>query len=153
MSVREEITGAYLVMPRRLTWAETNAAGHNHFSAGVRWLEEAEHELFHRLGLVRTVPLLPRVHVELDFRDRIYFGDELTVIAGIISVGRSSATFGTEVIVGDATKLEARHTVVHCPEPNGGSGPWPAEVKELLAHYGAVPPREPVLSAVAIGHA
>lgn len=51
MANREEITGAKIVQHRTLAWAETDAAGHNHFSAALRWLEEAEHLLWARLGL------------------------------------------------------------------------------------------------------
>lgn len=69
MSVKEEITGASLTVRRRLEWADTDAAGHNHFSVAVRWMEEVEHDLRRALKLpVELTGSIPRVHVEIDYR-------------------------------------------------------------------------------------
>ncbi|WP_432557741.1 acyl-CoA thioesterase [Granulicoccus sp. GXG6511] len=143
MTVRDEITGARTLIHRRLTWAETDATGHHHFSAAVRWLEEGEHELFYRLGLGAMVPTLPRVNMHVDFRGRIWFGAELTVEVGVIALTRSTATFATEVREGDEVKIECRHTVVHAPDPTGGSVPWSEDVRALLTAPEIVPVREP----------
>ena len=37
--------GASIEVRRRVAWNETDAAGHNHFTAVFRWIEEAEHSL------------------------------------------------------------------------------------------------------------
>lgn len=135
MSVSQEITGARIVIRRRLAWRQTDAAGHNHFSSAVEWLEEAEHELYRSLGLgADLVPGIPRVHLELDYRARMWFGQEVDVEVGVISIGRSSLTLGFEVRAMDgAVTVEGRYVIVHSPDPHGGSQPWPAEIVSALA--------------------
>jgi acyl-CoA thioester hydrolase len=132
-SVRDELTGARVTMRRRLAWAETDAAGHNHFSVAVRWLEEAEHLLWRSLGLASMVPQVPRVHIEVDYHRRIYFEEEVEVTVGVITLGRSSLTLGFEVRSIDGTLAQSgRHTVVHAPDTSGEARPWTDETRELL---------------------
>lgn len=126
-------TGARVTTRRRLAFAETDAAGHNHFSAAVRWLEEAEHELWRSVGAPDMVPRIPRVHVEVDYSERIYFDQEVEVTLGVVSVGRTSCSFGMEVRTLDGGLAQtARHTVVHVPEEGGGARPWPDELRAAL---------------------
>lgn len=133
MAVSDEMTGARVSMTRRLAWAETDAAGHNHFSVAVRWLEEAEHLLWRSVGFPAMVPCVPRVHVEVDYGERIWFDQEVEVTLGVISVGRASCTFGYEVTTGEGRVAQSgRHTVVHAPDPAGRSQPWPDEVRAVL---------------------
>lgn len=132
-SVRDELTGARVTMRRRLAWAETDAAGHNHFSVAVRWLEEAEHLLWRSLGLSAMVPHVPRVHVEVDYHRRIWFEEEVDVTVGVITVGRSSLELGFEVRAADGALAQSgRHTVVHVPDASGGAQPWPDATRNLL---------------------
>lgn len=131
--VAEEMTGARVTMVRRLAWAETDAAGHNHFSVAVRWLEEAEHLLWRSVGCPAMVPRVPRVHVEVDYAERIWFDQEVEVTLGVIDVGRTSCTFGYEVRTSEGRVAQSgRHTVVHAPDPGGRSQPWPEEVRAGL---------------------
>lgn len=138
MGVMDEIAGARRRIRRNLTWAETDAAGHNHFSAAVRWLEEGEHDLWRSLGLVEIIPAVPRVHLDIDYRDRIFFGDTIEVTTGIVRVGTTSATFATAISHVDADgnpttlAIECRHIVAHCPDPRGHAQPWPDAVRNLL---------------------
>ena len=99
MTVLDEVTGARLTMRRRLRWNETDAAGHNHFSSAVRWLEESEHALWRELGLVAYVPRVPRVHLGIDYRARVWFDQPLEVTVGVIRVGETSCTFGFSAVV------------------------------------------------------
>lgn len=133
MGVLDEITGARHAMARRLAWHETDAAGHNHFSAALRWLEEGEHALWRSLGHPALVGSVPRVHVEVDYLGRVYFDDELEVVSGVIRVGRTSATFGTVVRRDGQPVVEARHVIAYAPDPRGGAQPWPEEIRALLA--------------------
>lgn len=126
-------TGAWVTTRRRLAFAETDAAGHNHFSVAVRWLEEAEHELWRSVGAPDLVPKIPRVHVEVDYSERIYFDQEVEVTLGVVSVGRTSCTFEMEVRTLDGVLTQsAHHTVVHVPEDGGGAEPWPDEIRSAL---------------------
>jgi acyl-CoA thioester hydrolase len=142
MTVLDEVTGARLTMRRRLRWDETDAAGHNHFSSAVRWLEESEHALWRELGLVDYVPRVPRVHLEIDYRARVWFDQPLEVTVGVIRVGETSCTFAfSTVVVGGEpddpaasreVSSEGRVVVVHAPDPRGGAQPWPDDVRSLL---------------------
>ncbi len=130
MSVKTEITGASVTVLKRLEWADTDAAGHNHFAVALRWLEEVEHELRRSIGLpTELTGAIPRVHVEVDYRERIWFNQEVNVTVGVISVGRSSVSFAfvVENLEGGVC-IEGRHTAVHSPNSHGGSQPWPEAV-------------------------
>jgi acyl-CoA thioester hydrolase len=139
VSIRDEICGARVIMPRRLAWAETDASGHNHFSQAIRWMEEAEHELWRLIGRPLMVPSVPRVHLSVDYRERIWFDDEVDVTVGVVAVGRSSCTFGYEARVAGSGRLaqEGRWTVVYAPDPHGGARPWPDDVRAFLSTGGS----------------
>lgn len=131
----DAITGARIVIRRRVAWRQTDAAGHFHFSSAVEWLEEAEHELYRSLGLgTGLVPGVPRVHLELDYRERLWFGQEIDIEVGVVRIGRSSLTlaFGVRTLEG-TTAVEGTYVIVHSPDPHGGSEPWPANVATALA--------------------
>jgi acyl-CoA thioester hydrolase len=126
-------------MRRRLAWAETDAAGHNHFSVAVRWLEEAEHLLWRSVGFPAMVPRVPRVHLEVDYFDRIYFDQEVEVSLGVLAVGRSSLTLGYEVRTREGHLAQSgRQVVVHAPDPRAGSVPWPEDVRAALSSPRAI---------------
>lgn len=136
MSAIEEISGASIVARRRLEWADTDAAGHNHFSVAFRWMEEVEHELRRALGLPTDMTGgIPRVHVEVDYRDRIWFGEEVDITMGVAEVGRTSCRFVWRVdrVAGNRNVLmEGSHVVVYSPDAHGGAAPWPEHVKAAL---------------------
>ena len=52
---------------RQVEWVDTDASGHHHNSAILRWVEAFEAVLFHDLGLDDYFPLAPRVHQTVDF--------------------------------------------------------------------------------------
>lgn len=92
-------SGSQLTVYRMLAWNETDAAGHNHFSAATRWLEEAEHALYRALGIdLGLIDRIPRVKVHIEYFRRLYFGQILRIHLRVVRVGRSSATFGFEKI-------------------------------------------------------
>lgn len=133
MTRTEEIAGARVSIRRRLAWAETDAAGHNHFAAALRWLEDAEHELWTRLGHADLVPRLPRVHVEIDYRQQLSFGQPFLVTLAVAGVGRSSCAFMFEVCAEeDRPAIAGQYTVVHVAASGGAAAPWPAAVRAAL---------------------
>lgn len=128
-----EITGASITMRRLVAWHETDAAGHNHFSAAFRWMEEAEHRLYRRLGIGTTmVDVIPRVHIEVDYRDRLFFGEAIDVTVGVISVGRSSARFAFGVRSERGEAIAGSYVIVHAAGTTQGSAPWPDAVRAAL---------------------
>ena len=136
MGAIEQITGARIVARRHLEWADTDAAGHNHFSVAFRWMEEVEHELRRSIGLPTDLTGgIPRVHIDVDYRDRIWFGEEVEITMGVAEVGRTSCRFVWHVhrVAGDGDLLmEGSHVVVHSPDAHAGAAPWPEAVKVAL---------------------
>jgi acyl-CoA thioester hydrolase len=129
-----EITGARVVVTRTVAWSETDAAGHNHFSAAFRWLEETEHALYGCLGFdTSMIDRVPRVHVEADYRARLYYGDVIQCEVGVVSVGTSSCTFALRVSRGDEVAITGRYVVVHVAANDQGSAPWPEDMRAALA--------------------
>ena len=69
---------ARIVIRRTVGWADTDASGHNQFQVVFRWVLEAETELHVRLGIAaQTHGSSPRLHVEADYLDRLWFPDEV----------------------------------------------------------------------------
>ena len=85
----------------RVNWIDTDTGGRIHYTAALRYFEVAEHQLMRKLfgsshwheehGL-----LMPRVHVECDYKAALGYPDEFECTARIIRVGRSSLTYGYE---------------------------------------------------------
>lgn len=71
---------------------DTDAAGIWHYTAALRFIEHAEHELFGSLGFGWIAGHAPRVRVELDFVSPVSFGDEVETTVTVEDVGRTSFT-------------------------------------------------------------
>ena len=129
-----EPTGATLIMHRRLAWNETDAAGHNHFSAAFRWMEEAEHALWDALGCsTEFTARIPRVHIEIDYTDRILYNEEVAVIISVTKVGGASCTFSFIVDKANGSRAATGSwTVVHVSGTSEGAEPWPDEIRAAL---------------------
>lgn len=111
--------GARLTCRRTLAWSQTDAAGHNHFTALFAWLEEAEQALWQALGHAERLPSLPRDRVGADYLERL----------------------ATQVLLDGRTVQQARHVVAHTPDR---ALPWPDDVRAALVaprrhHEGAAP--------------
>lgn len=137
MAATDQVTGARITLRRRLAWHEMDPAGHNHFASALRWLEETEHTMWRELGLLAMIPRLPRVRVELDYRDRIWLAEVLEVTVGVVSVGTSSCTLalGVEAIGEDGARrlcVEGRYVIALTGDTRSGPAPWPEEVRDLL---------------------
>ena len=133
MDPMDDVTGARISVTRRLAWHETDASGHNHFAAAMRWAEEAEHQLYRCLGHVEHIPRIPRVHVEVDYQARLYFNDLITVRLGVVKVGTSSCTYAFGIDREDAVRaVSGRMVIVHASSTTDGSAPWPDGLRESL---------------------
>ena len=123
-----------ITVHRRVAWNETDAAGHNHFSAAFRWLEEAEHDMLRLIGVERDlIDRIPRVHIEIDYSARLYFGEEIAVTVSVVKVGNSFATLSMLVTHdGGKDAVKASYVVVNASSTTEGSAPWTQETRELL---------------------
>ena len=80
----------------RVPMADTDGSGRIHFTALLRYMDIAEHELVRALGFPRATTFLqtafPRVHASCDMRRAIRYDDQLSIEARVEHVGRSSWT-------------------------------------------------------------
>lgn len=124
---------------RRVEWSDTDAAGHHHNTAILRWLEEAETVLHERLGIVeQTFGRTPRVRIEIDFTERLYFRDIVVIRLAVAAVGRTSLTYSFEVARDETVAARGRLVIVNAAAGEGAE-PWPAELRKALAQSGPQP--------------
>jgi acyl-CoA thioester hydrolase len=95
----------------RVPFHDVDSTGRIHFTAMLRYMEMAEHELRRSLGFPQATSFtgiaLPRVHVSCDYRGAIRYDDVLEIEARVERVGRSSWTVAfTARLVRDAQKGE-----------------------------------------------
>ncbi len=84
---------------RRVAWHDTDAAGIAHFTAFLRYMEDAEHELLRHVGLSVLArddegPITwPRVAVRCDFTASVTFEDVLDIEVRVARIGEKSVTY------------------------------------------------------------
>lgn len=123
---------------RTVEWVDTDASGHQHNSAVMRWVEAAEAELFRTLNLPDYFPSAPRVHQVISYRSKLWFGQRVTAAVGIQKLGRTSLTYAFEVhghphlqSVGGIAAF-GTVTVAYVPSGATAAQPWPQEILEAL---------------------
>lgn len=130
----------------RVPFADIDLSGRIHFSAMMRYMDIAEHDLMRSLGLPRvtTFPELefPRVHASCDYRRAISYNDDLTITSRIIRVGRSSWTvsftsfYSHELAeLGPAASKPATSgqlVIVAIDKQSGRATPLPDELRTVL---------------------
>ena len=124
---------------RTVEWVDTDASGHQHNSAILRWVEAAEAELFRNLQLPDYFPSAPRVQQVINYKAKLWFGQRVRATVRIEALGRTSLTMGFEVrgepsgAPDDATPnagtVAAFGTVTTAHVPQGASTaqPWPED--------------------------
>lgn len=84
-------------------WADTDPAGIVWFGVFFRYFEQAEEELFRRLGQDRTRLLhqlgifMPRTSLQSRFRSPARLGDEIAVGVGVSSIGERRIEYAFDV--------------------------------------------------------
>jgi acyl-CoA thioester hydrolase len=80
----------------RVPFVDVDSSARIHFTAMMRYMERAEHELMRAIGFPYATTLqgmgFPRVHISCDYIKAIRFDDRLIVEARTEKVGRSSWT-------------------------------------------------------------
>ena len=127
---------------RTVEWVDTDASGHQHNSAIMRWVEAAEAQLVRGLGLDDYFPTAPRVRQEINYRAKLWFGQSVTATVTVVKMGRSSMTYAFEVVghpfaghPGGAA-ADGTVTVVHVPVGSSTGSPWPEPMRAALAPEG-----------------
>jgi acyl-CoA thioester hydrolase len=125
--------GAAISIRRRVEWPDTDAAGHYHHSSVIRWVEAAEAELHESLDLPELFGTVPRVRYEVDYLDRLWFRDAITVELWVDHVGSSSLSYGFEVSRdGHGPAARGAMICVHSAPDTPKASPWPPEVAQRL---------------------
>jgi acyl-CoA thioester hydrolase len=96
----------------RVAWVDTDAGGRIHFTAAFRWAEAAETSLMRRLGMLEEWGDYPRRHVEAEYLKVLRFEDEFELRLRVDAVGRTSVTYGWEILRGGEVCIRGNHTVV-----------------------------------------
>ncbi|WP_375500027.1 acyl-CoA thioesterase [uncultured Jatrophihabitans sp.] len=129
-----------VTIERRVEFADTDATGHHHYLAVLRWLEHAERVLHEQLGIAdETLGRLPRVHLEVDFFAAVHYREPIELTLVIERVGRTSLTHSFRVESGALLVAAGRYVVVLSAAIDGRSTPWPAEVRDRLSGTGTLP--------------
>jgi len=90
-------------IPLRVMWADTDPAGIVWFGVFFRYFENAEEELFRRLGADRTALLsslgifMPRTSLQSRFRSPAKLGDEIAVGVGVASITERRIEYAFDV--------------------------------------------------------
>jgi acyl-CoA thioesterase FadM len=122
---------------RRVEWIDTDASGHYHWSAALRFAEAAERVLHDVLGIAElTFGRTPRVHIEADFHAPLNFNDVVDVDFGVGRVGRSSVDYRFAVVRDGETCVEGGVTSVFLDGSREATEPWPEEVRGQLTSGG-----------------
>jgi YbgC/YbaW family acyl-CoA thioester hydrolase len=131
---------ASTAVPARIQWADTDAAGHYHFTTAFRLFEMAEGELLAALDLLSaTSGRLPRVHASADFKRALHFRDLVTVHAVVDHVGRASLALRFEIHHAGELCVAGRFVTVLLDGPGGNASPWSPDQRDLLLHSGPLP--------------
>ena len=106
----------------RVAWIDTDTSGRIHYTAAMRYFEQAEHalmrEIYAELGDEARMNL-PRVHVEADYRGELRFEDEIDCSVEVTSVGRSSISYAYSVRRLDGAEAVSGKIVVVSIGENG----------------------------------
>lgn len=126
------------MLDRHIEWIDTDAAGHQHNSVVMRFVEAAEARLFRELGVVSYFGHAPRVRHEIDYRAKLYFGQRVTIAVRIERIGTSSMDFSFKVWGhpyegrGAVIAAEGRFVTVCVPQGSDASTPWPEGIRAAL---------------------
>ncbi|MEO7127094.1 MAG: thioesterase family protein [Nakamurella sp.] len=117
---------------RRLEWRDTDASGHQHHSVIIRWVEQAEAELFESLGSIELFDRIPRVKYEAEYHSRLWFRDEVEIQLNVAAIGRTSMTYEFEITGPHGIAATGRVVIVHTAPEAGRATPWPEKFKSAL---------------------
>jgi len=118
----------------RVQWVDTDASGLIHYTAALRYFEVAEHGLMRRLFEGQPVAgvMMPRVHVEADYKAALRYPDEFDCRAAVAAVGTSSVTYAYEIRrLGGPLCILGRIVAVAI-DGGGRPVPLPASMREIF---------------------
>lgn len=116
-------------MSNIVSYSDTDASGSFHYTAPLRWAEDAEHALLRAAG---TEPgSFPRRVVNSSYLRPLRAGDTYSVDLDVERIGSTSITYRWRVLSGGAVCVEGSHTVVHV-DGAGRPTPVPQSLRAAL---------------------
>ena len=121
-------------------WADTDPAGIVWFGVFFRYFENAEEELFRRLGTDRTSMLgslgifMPRTSLQSRFRSPARLGDEIAVGVGIASMSDRRIEYAFDITERGTGRLicEASYRVACVDARTFAPRAFPASIVDVL---------------------
>jgi len=131
---------------QRVMWADTDPAGIVWFGVFFRYFENAEEDLYRRLGSDRTALLralnvfMPRTSLQSGFRSPAKLGQELAVGVGVADITERRIGFNFDVRERATDRLicEASYRVACVDATTFAPQPFPGEIVALLAQAQAI---------------
>lgn len=115
----------------RVNWVDTDASGLIHYTAALRYFEVPEHALMRSLDFSGLLSM-PRVHVEADYEAALRYPDEFDCTVEVLRVGRSSVTYGYEIVRLDGVRAIRGRIVAVAVGPDGASMEIPDALRSRL---------------------
>jgi len=110
-------------LKRRVQFYETDAAGIVHFSWYLRYLEEAEHALWRKIGLSIASPNAtigwPRVSVTFEYKHPLHFEDEFEVHLRVAELTNKTIRYSCDLVMGE-TSIATGSMTIACVQRGPG---------------------------------
>lgn len=125
-------------LERTIEWVDTDAAGHQHNSVIMRFVEAAESKLFRKLELPEYFPIAPRVRQEVDYKAKLFFGQDVATVLRIDRLGEKSLSFSFKVYglagqAGEISEAASGKFITACvPLGAKSSAPWPDSIRRAI---------------------
>ena len=124
----------------RVMWSDTDPAGIVWFGVFCRYFENAEEDLYRRLGSDRTKLLrslnvfMPRTSMQSRFKSPARLGDELSVGVGVAEMTGARIGFAFDIHEAGTNRLicDASYRVACVSDKTFAPQPFPREVVLLL---------------------
>ncbi|MFK0113341.1 acyl-CoA thioesterase [Streptomyces sp. NPDC091217] len=110
-------------------WSDTDASGRFHFTAPMKWVEDAEHRFYRDVHL--DPACFPRRAVQTSYVRPLGAGDHYDIDFEVDSLGRTSITYQWRIRAAAGICVEGSHVVVHVG-PDGKPAPVPDTLRAVL---------------------
>lgn len=134
---------AKVTIERTVEWYDTDAAGHQHHSCIVRFVEAAEAALLREHDLAWLFGETPRVRHEINYRSRLWFGETVTVTLEVVRLGKHLTPVRLEVRGKEGVAADGTLIVAHATPQSPTSTPWPQPVIDA---FGTIRAQEAVVT-------
>ena len=121
-----------VVVHRRVEWHDTDAAGHHHHGAVLRWVESAESVLLRRRGVAELFGRIPRVHYEVDYRARLWHGQQVQIELAVVKVSERSVRYEFAVRAGEVLAATGNMVITMAAPDSPRAVAWSPEVRHAL---------------------